>query len=173
MYQAGIRNITLYETPEITFRHYDPLNRRYITALEGKGKVIQVLNNQRPEFEIKSKFSKSGQVVSDYKLNFLMLGFNLENDELISQIISYINGWCVLLELYDGTYKYYNTPLICRENEIKPQDEMSYKLTLETVVPAKESYYEYTPGISLNPVYRFDSTLISFDTEIYTFDYEL
>jgi hypothetical protein len=173
MYQAGIKNIILYENKGITFRYYDPLNTAAITALESKGRVVQVLNLQRPEFDIKLKFSKSGLLGSDYKVIFLLLGLTLENYEQLNEFATSINGWCFLVEFYDGSFKFYNTPVFCRESEIKPQDEMSWKVTLETAVPTTKSYLEYTPGISLNPVYRADTTLITADSEIYSADYEL
>jgi hypothetical protein len=85
MYQAGIKNITLYENKGITFRYYDPLNTAAITALESKGRVVQVLNLQHPEFDIKLKFSKSGALGSDYKVIFLLLGLTLENYEQLNE----------------------------------------------------------------------------------------
>jgi hypothetical protein len=39
MYQAGVKNITLYEKTGISFNRYDPLNLRAITDLIGGGAV--------------------------------------------------------------------------------------------------------------------------------------
>jgi hypothetical protein len=117
---------------------------------------------------------KSGQVASDYKIDFFLLGLTLENYELLNELATNINGWCFLVEFYDGTFKFYNAPIFARDGaQIKPHDEMSWKVSLTNPVPSKSHYLEYTPGLSLNPVYRSDTMLISADNEIYSADYEL
>lgn len=169
MYQAGVKNITLYENTGISFNRYDPLNLRAITDLVGGGSVLLIENYQRPEYEVKLKF-KNGQLTQDYKLEFLLLGLTLDNYDLINQIKGSIYGWCFLVEFYDGTFKFYTAPVRCLESEIKPHDEMSFKLTLENVVPSIQPYYEFVPDISTTPIYRFDTTLLTWDNDIYTFD---
>jgi hypothetical protein len=170
MYQAGIKNITLYENTGITFNFYDPLNLRAITDLSNLGAVILIENMQQPEFDIKLKF-RNGFMAQDFKVEFLLLGLTLDNYNLLNQICSSIYGWCFLVEFYDGTFKYYNTPIWCRESDIKPHDEMSFSLALENPVPSIISYYEFTPDISTTPIYHFDTELLTWDSAIYTFDY--
>ena len=173
MYQAGVKNITLYENVGITKVYYDPLNLRAITALSSLGGIIQIDNSQRPEFDIKIEQSKSGRIVHDYSISFLLLGLTLDNYDLINQIKSSINGWCFLVEFYGGTFKYFDTPLFADDAEIKPQEEMSFEIKIESQVPTIQYYLEYTPGISTVPIYRADTTLLTADTEIYTADYAL
>ena len=173
MYQAGVKNITLYENNGITKYYYDPLNLRAITDLETTGAAILIENMQRPEFDIKIEFSDGGKVLHDYSIEFLLLGLTLENYDLINQIKSSIYGWCFLVEFYDGTFKYFDTPIFSDDAEIKPHEEMSFELKLESRVPTEIYYLEYTPGISTVPIYRADTTLLRADTTIYTADYAL
>jgi len=173
MYQAGVKNITLYENKDVTANYYDPLNLRAITALSGGGVILLVENNQRPEFDVKLELSKSGKVVCDYSLEFLLLGLTLENYDLVNQIKSSIYGWNFLVEFYDGTFKYYNTPLFGDDSEIKPHEEMSFMVKLKTFVPTVKWYLEYTPDISTVPIYRADTTLLRADTTIYNASYAL
>jgi hypothetical protein len=174
MYQAGIKNITLYENTGITFNRYDPLNQRAITNIITDAATIFIDNINQPEFDIKLKF-KNGRMAQDFKIEFLLLGLTLENYDLLNQIKTSIYGWCFKVEFYDGSFRYYNTPVWCRESEIKPHDEMSFKATLENTVSSVEPYYELTPTeeVSSTPIYRWDTTLLTWDSEIYTFDYEL
>lgn len=172
MYQAGVKNITLYENTGISFNRYDPLNLRAITDLVGGGVVIRIENLQQPTYTIKSKF-KNGKVAHDYKIEFFLLGLTLENYDIINQIKTSIYGWCFLVEFYDGTFRFYDTPVRCLESEIKPHDEMSFKLTLENIVPSTQSHLDYVPNVSTTPIYRFDTTILTWDSEIYTFDYAL
>jgi len=173
MYQAGVRKITLYENTGISFNYYDANDYRKITALESLGQTIVVENMQQPDFEVKSMLSNSGEFVFDYIAKFFILGYNTENIIIINQLTTSINGWCALIEYYDNTYKFYNVPMFFQGSAIKPQKEMSFEMELQTVVATREYHFEYTPGISLVPVYRFDSTLITWDSELYTWDYEL
>jgi hypothetical protein len=173
MYQAGVKNITLYENVNITFNHYDPLNLRKITDLQSLGAIITIENMQRPEYDLTSKLSKSGLVVQDISAKFFLLGLTLENYDLINQLKLSIYGWCFMVEYYDGTFKFYNVPLFCEGSKISPHKEMSFELTMKTAVQTFQYHYEYTPSISLVPVYRWDSEVLTFDSEIYTFDYEL
>lgn len=173
MYQAGVKNITLYENKGITFTNYDSLNLSVITNLQSRGDIVLIENIQQPLFDIVLSFSNAGNVTQKFKLEFLLIGLTLDNYELLSKFKTSIYGWCFLVEFYDGTFKYYNAPVYCRSSEIKPHEEMTYSLSLESAVPTTEKYYEYTPGISLNPTFRFDTELLTWDSEIYSFDYEL
>lgn len=173
MYQAGVKNITLYENSGITMNYYDPLNLRAITALNGLGAIISIENNQHPEFEIKLSMSNSGKLVSDYTIKFMLLGLTLENFDLINQLKSSLYGWCFLVEFYDGTYKFFKAPLFCDDSEIKPHEEMSFEVKLMSKVPSREWYLEYTPNVSTVPIYRADTTIITADNTIYTADYAL
>lgn len=173
MYQAGVKNITLYENNGITATYYDPLNLRAITDLNTQGEIIYIENNQQPELEIKIERSKSGKTVFDYRLKYLLLGLTLENFDLIKQIQESIYGWCFLIEYYDGTYKFYNSPLFQDDSEIKPKEEMSFAMDLRSRVPSLNTHFEYTPNVSTVPIYRADTTLLTADTEIYTADYAL
>jgi hypothetical protein len=173
MYQAGIKQITLYENKNVTFRFWDALNLSAITELACQGDIIVIENLQRPEFDIKLKFSKAGNVTQDFKVEFLLLGLTLDNYELLNQFKTSIYGWCFLVEFYDDTFKFYNTPVYCKQSEIKPHDEMSFKVEMLTAVATTQKYYEYTPGISGVPTYRWDTELLTWDSEIYSFDYEL
>lgn len=173
MYQAGIKNITLYENKGIKKTHYDPLNLRAITALSGLGTILFIDNFQRPEFDIKIELSKSGRVVHDYTVKFLLLGLTLENYDLIQQIKCTIYGWVFLVEFYDGSFKFYDAPVFAGDSEIKPHEEMSFEIELKSSVPSREYHLEYTPDISTVPIYRADTTILSADTTIYTADYAL
>lgn len=173
MYQAGLKNITLYENIGITFNYFDPLNLRKITDLQSLGAVILIENVQRPEYDLKGSLSKSGSPVNDINVKFLLLGLTLENYDLINQIKLSVYGWCVLVEFYDGTFKYYNVPLFYGGHKIAPHKEMSFEVEMGTTVPTSEYHFEYTPAVSLVPAYRWDSEILKWDSEIYTFDYEL
>ena len=173
MYQAGIKNITLYENKGIAFTYYEPTNLRAITALTAVGAVLTIENVQQPEFDIKIKMSDSGQITHDYIVKFFLLGLTLDNYDTINQLKKSINGWCFLVEFYDGTFKFYNVPLKCLESSISPQKEMSFELEMKNIVPTTQQYYEYTPDISTVPVYRADTTILTADTAIYTADYAL
>lgn len=173
MYQAGVKNITLYENKDITFYFYDPLNLNAITDINSGGEVVIIENNQQPEIEIKTEMSKSGYVVNDYKIKFYILGVNVQNASITEQLMSSVYGWCALVEYYDGTAKLYNVPMFAPDSEIKPHEEMTIELSLETRVPTKERFYEYTAGISTVPIYRADTTILTADTTIYTADYAL
>jgi hypothetical protein len=173
MYQAGVKNITLYENVNISFNYFDALNLRRVTDLQSFGAVILIENLQQPEYDLSAKLSKSGSPVNDINLSFLLLGLTLENYDLINQIKISIYGWCFLVEYYDGTFKYYDTPLFYTDSKIAPHKEMLFEVKMKTAVPTPKYHYEYTPGISLVPVYRWDSEILTFDSEIYSCDYEL
>ena len=173
MYQAGIKNITLYENKGIDFRFYDPGNLSAITDLSSLGSVLEIENIQRPEFDIKLAFSKGGNATQEFSLKFLFLELSSENIELLNLIKSSIYGWCFLVEFYDGSFRFFETPLYCREASINPHQSMSFEVKLKSAVPTTKSYYNYDPDVSVVTVYRLDTTLLSFDTEVYSWDYEL
>jgi hypothetical protein len=173
MYQAGVKKITLYENKGIAFTFYDALNSNAITNLTSTGQVIVIENEQQPTFDISLTFSKRGRLLSDYEIKHYLYGLTKENYSALQSLTTSIFGWCFLIEFYDGTYKFYDTPIYCRESKINPHQEMSFEVVLKTAVGTSKNFYDYDPDISTVPVYRFDSTLISWDSEIISFDYEL
>jgi len=173
MYQAGIKNITLYENKGIDFLHYDPLNYYAITGLSGIGAVITIQNMQRPGFDIKLKLGDSGKPVQDYAVSFAILGYDIAGYADLYQIKTSIYGWCMLIEFYDGTFKFYDTPIFCRDSKINPHNEMAFEIEMKTIVPTVARHFEYTPNVSTVPIYRADTTILRADTTIYTSDYAL
>ena len=173
MYQAGIKNITFYENKGIAFRYFDPLNLNAITNISSLGNVIAIDNIQQPSFDIKLKFSPGGNVLQDFSLDFLILGLTLESYNTLNQLKTSIYGWCFMVEFYDGSFKFYNIPVYCRESDIKPQIEMSFAIKMQTPVPTKIKYLDYIPGAFVGTVYRFDSEILTWDSEIISWDYEL
>jgi hypothetical protein len=101
------------------------------------------------------------------------LGLFQDNELLIEQLKSSIYGWCVLIEYYDGTFKFYNTPLFISEAKISQQKEFVYEINMGTAVPTVESFYDYISGVPTLPYFRADTTLLTADNEIYTADYEM
>jgi hypothetical protein len=176
MYQAGVKKILLYENTGISFTHYDPLDFYAITNLQTTASIITILNEQLPEFDIDLKLLDSGEMGYDYSLKFYMLGLTRASLNDIIQLTTSIYGWCFLVEFYDGTSKYYDCPVFCDKNKIKPHKEMSFEITMKSAVLATKSHYEYLASggtIPSVPVYRADTTLLRADTSIYTADYEL
>lgn len=172
MYQAGVKNITLYENKGIRFMYYNQDDLSLITDITSTGAVIAVENLQRPKLDINSNFAKSGKLYHSYKVEFNLLGLLQDNLLLINQLVDSIFGWCALIEFYDGEKRFYPAQLFCRGSEINPSEEMSFKIELVSPVPSSKTFLNYTAGQSLNPVYRWDSMILSWDSEIYTFDYE-
>jgi hypothetical protein len=173
MYQAGVKNITLYENNGIDFWYWDSLDLKEITGLTSIGATIPIISEMLPEYEIDIKSSDSGKIVMDYTLKFYLLGFFDATLDIINQLRASIYGWCFLVEFYDGTFKYYHTPVKCIDSKIKPHKEMSFEVEMKTVTPTTLSHFNYTPGISTVPVFRADTTLLTADTTIYTADYAL
>lgn len=173
MYQAGVKNITLYENKGIAFRYYDQFDASQITEIVTLGEVILIENINRPRFDIDSKFTNSGRFGNSYKVEFILLGLLNDNLDLINTLANSIYGWCFLVEYYSGELMFYNLPLVCRANKIKPHDEMSFAVSLESTVASYKTHLNYTSGITGIPVYRFDTEILTFDSEIYSFDYEL
>ena len=172
-FQAGIKNITFYENNSITFRYYDPTDLSLITDLQTLGDSLTIENHQLPEFNIKLSRSNSGEMLQLLEAKFMLLGFNSVNLTLLDKIKTSMYGWCMLVEYYDGTTKYYNAPMFSRESSIDPQKEMSYNVIVKSSVSARFDYLTYTAGIPDLPIYRWDSEILTFDSEIYTWDYEV
>jgi hypothetical protein len=172
MYQAGVKNITLYENKGIDFSYWDALDLRQISNIVSSGAIIQIENMQRPEFDIEQKL-KGGKMGHDYSFKFLLLGLTLDNYDMLNQIMTSIYGWCFLVEFYSGEFRFYNTPIFCLDGKIKPHNEMSIEVNMKNPVHSLKSYFEYTPGISGTQIFRWDSENLTWDSEIYTFDYEL
>jgi len=122
--QAGIKNITLYENKNIEFNFHDADNSNNISNITTQGSVIEILNNQLPEFEIKSMLGGSGDVLFEYLVKLFIYEYTIDNISLISALKKSIYGWCPLIEYYDGTIKFYNSPLWLNESELKPQSEV-------------------------------------------------
>ena len=174
MYQAGIKNIKLYENYGIDFYHYNPADKQDITHLEGIGSIIVIENKQQPEFKITTVLTKSGKLGFNYELKFLFFGLTLENFNIIDQLRRSKYGWCVDIELYDGTHKYFNTPLFLPgDAEINPTKEMIFEIEMKNPVAALAKPFNYTPGISELIAYRADTTILTADNAIYTADYAL
>ena len=173
MYQAGIKNITLYENVGIEFYHWNYLDDYDITSITSLGTAIQLTNENRPVFDIKMKLTDGGETGMVYDLSFILSGLIQGNFDTITRLNRSIYGWCFLVEFYDGTYKFYNTPLFTKTEEIKPHEEMTYEIKLMNPVATISRAFDYTPGISTVPVYRADTTILTADTTIYTADYAL
>lgn len=173
MYQAGIKNITLYENKGITFNHYDPLDYSQISNIEYEGSVIEITNNQLPSLDIELTLSDNGQPGLNYNLKFYLLGLILDNYDTLFQLKTSIYGWKMLIEFYDDTYRFYDAPIFCKNSKINPQFEMAYEIEMKNPVLSLAKYYEYTPGISTVGVYRADTTILTTDSTIYTADYAL
>ena len=180
MYQAGIKNISLYENVGISFLHYDPLNLQAITDLSGTGAILSIANDQEPAFNIDIKLSDSGKVVQDYTLKFFIYGLLTASYDLLIQLNTSVYGWCMLFEFYDGTFKFYDTPIFCKGSKIDTQKEMTFEVEMKTAVPTSSLmfnsaafHYDYDKDISTVPIYRADTTILTADTTIYTADYAL
>lgn len=171
MYQAGVKNIMLYENNGIKFRNFDLYDESQITDLSNLGQVITIDNSERPTFEIDTKFSKIGKRASDYKLNFVLPGLTESNLDLISKLSESVYGWCFLVEFYDGTFKFFNVPVFYSSDKIKPHEEMAFEVSLSTNTPTLKRFLNYTANVSGVPEYSFDSTLLTIDSTIYSFDY--
>lgn len=174
MYQAGIKTIRLYENYGIDFYHYNPADKQDITHLEGLGSVITIENVQQPELKITTVLTKSGKLGFNYELKFLFFGLNLESFNTIDQLRRSKYGWCVDVELYDGTHRFFNTPLFLpKDSEINPNKEMTFEVEMSSPVASLVRPYNYTPGISELIAYRADTTILTADNAIYTADYAL
>lgn len=171
MYQAGIKRITLYENKGITFNFYDGVNLNSINNLSGQGVILVLENEQQPRFDIEHTFSKSGKLLSDYKLEFYLFGLLQDNYDLLQTFSTSFYGWCFLVEFYDNSYKFYNTPIYYTPSKINPHVAMNYEVTLKTVVGSIARAYDYNPFASTVQFYRADTTILTSDTTIYTADY--
>lgn len=173
MYQAGIKKISLYENDGIKFYHFNPLDKQDITDLSSSGAIVVIENNQQPSFDCKLAFSNQGELTFSYSLEFFLYGYFSANLGIINQLKRSIYGWCMLVEFYDGTFKFFNNPIYFRQSEIKPHSEMAINIKASTAVPTRKVPMVYTPGISTIKVFRADTTILSADNDIYTADYAL
>jgi len=173
MYQAGVKDILLIENKNITFRHFDPADFNNITDLNSEGKQISIENMLRPEYEAQFGLSNSGDFTQTLKTKFFLLGQTFENLELINDLSSTIYGWCLLVTFYDGTSLFYKVPMFIKSSEIKPHSEKSFSVELGNNIPSIGKHYSFVGNISSSDKYRFDTTILTWDNSIYTFDYEL
>ena len=173
MYQAGIKNITLIENKSVTWNHYDALDAWKISNIEYSGNAIQVLNDQYPKFDVNIRPGNFGKLNYEYSLDFYIYNYITENYDIFEQLKESIYGWLMLVEFYDGTNKFYPSPVYFTQVDFKPHEEMSFPVKLTSKVPTNQRYYEYTPGISTVAVYRADTTLLTADSTYYTADYSL
>jgi len=173
MYQAGIKTIKLYENNGIDFFHYNPLNKQDITHLETSGAIITIDNLQQPKLKNKISFSDSGKIQFKYELSFLIFDYSIDSIIALEQIMSSIYGWCMDIEFYDGTHKFYSTPIFCRNGNTDPSKEMIFEVEMTNAVLTTRIPYDYTPGVSELIAYRADTTKLTADNSIYTADYAL
>lgn len=173
MYQGGIREITLYEDNGIQAFHYDPLDLNKITNLRTNGSTISILNEQLPSFDFNVSLGKNGVALYSYSISFHILGYDQEKMDDIAKMGHSLNGWSFLVTYYDGTSKFYKTPLFLNDSKIKMQKEMAFEVTLSNRVPSTIGYLDYVAGQVNLESYRFDTTVLTFDTAVYRFDYDL
>lgn len=170
MYQAGIKNITLYERKGVSYYFYDALNTNAITDLNNGGSKIIIENNQLPEFNIDEiPLAGNGLTGFDCMVKFYLLGYTSTNKNVVKQIRESMYGWAVDIEFYDGTHKFFDTPFICSNAKINPSNEMSFEITLKNSVSTLVEHLDYTPGITVYSEFTFDSTLVTFDSTLDTF----
>jgi len=173
LYQSGIKNITLIEDKGVSFNYYDPLDYSKISNLEYTGEAILIEERQRPMFDIRIRANNHGKVNQEYSVEFFLFAYSTENYDTIIQLQQSIYGWLMLVEFYDGTFKFYRNPVYWTEVDFKPHDEMTFPVKMKSKVPTELMHLEFTPGISVVPVYRADTTLLTADSTIYTADYSL
>lgn len=173
MYQAGIKQIWLYENKGVDYYYYNPSDLTYITNITSTGSIINIENMQLPEMDIKTKMSDSGKMTYEIEMKFFSLGYTIENILIIEQLKSSIYGWSILVEYYDETFKFFPCVIECKDSKISIQKEMAFDISMESKEPASSPFLNYVPGISTVPVYRADTTLITADTIIYTADYAI
>ena len=173
MYQGGILKISLYENQNITWFHWDLSDLIQITDISTSSNIVDIENNQKPEFDYAIKLGNNGAAMFDYSMSFFLMGNEQSKLETIKMLTQSANGWCVVVYYYDGTNKFYNTPLFIDKSSIKMQKEMAYEISLKSRVPTTVSHLEYTPGVSTSGTYRADTTLLTADTTLYTADYDL
>ena len=171
MYQAGIKQITLIENKDVDYTFYDVLDENKITDLTF-GTSILLDNVKLPKFDVKVAPNNHGKLGYEYKVEFYLLGYILENVQTLETLRCSIYGWTMLVDYYDGTKKYYPTPMYFNESKLEPQTEMSYECVVETRVPTEQTYLEYSDGETLQG-YRADTTLLTADTTLLTADYAL
>jgi hypothetical protein len=174
MYQAGVKNITLYENKGLGWTYYDAFDKSKITNFTNSGQVVYVTNDQLPEMEFDIVTGRNALGVFAYTLSFYVLGLINESLSTINQLKESIYGWCPLVEYYDGTFKFYQSPFWFPNNsKIEIKKEMSFKCEMSNRVNSFYAHLNYTPGISLEYAYRADTTLLTADSTLITADYEL
>lgn len=173
MYQAGIKNITLIEDNTVSWNYYDPTDLWKISNIIYSGAAVVIENCQFPKFEVKTTIGDRGKLLYEYSLEFILLAYITENLDTLEQLQESVYGWLMLVEYYDGTYKFYPAPLKFNGNDFKPHEEMTFMCKMSNSIPTEQRYYEYTPGISTVVVYRADTTLLTADSTLYTADYSL
>lgn len=170
MQQAGINKIVLYENLGINLNYYDPFDRRNVTDISNTGDTYTIENKAQPEFDIVAVLTRNNKTGFKYIMKFFI--FDLTFDELdnVAMLKESIYGWCPLVYFYDGTIKFYNTPLkFFGENDMKIQESMNFAMELETPVVALERYLLFTEPSAFG--YRADTTVITADSTAYTADY--
>jgi len=171
MYQAGIKNITLYENKDLTFVFHDPVNLDRVSALVTSGEKIEVLNDQRPEFEFNIQSGGNRKILFNYNMSFFIYDLTLANIEIIRSIKESIYGFKPLIEFYDGSSRFYNVPLFCSEDAaMNPHQSLHFDVKLNTRVATIQSFYNYYTTDALG--FKADTTIITADTTLYTADYE-
>ena len=173
MYQAGVKNISLYENNQVSFRYFDLYDLSQITDLQNVGFVYNIENMQRPVLDIELTFGKNGKILYNYKLEFILFGLLTDNQKFIEALALSIYGWSLLVEFYDGTFKFYPITLNLDSANIKPQSEMTFAVKMSVPIPSTSKHLNYIAGVTGIPTYRFDTELMSWDDTIYTWDYEL
>lgn len=172
MQQAGIKNITLIENKGVTWVHHDPFDLWKIANLEYTGDTILLDNINRPKFDI--SINRTGQgIVYEYELDFILFDYIASNLDYIDLICDSIYGWCMLVEFYDETVRFYPNPIYYNESDLKPHEEMVFNINMETRVGTLKRHYEYIGAVANIDVYRADTTIITADSETYTADYSL
>lgn len=173
MYQAGVKQITLFERKGVSYYFYDPINVNAITDVVNSGAQIVVENYQLPTFEIEEiKITGQGKTGFDYVVKFYLLDYSSVNKATVQQIKESMHGWAVDIEFYDGTHKFFDVPFRCINAKINPNQEMAFEIELRPAVKSIVEHLDYTPGLTLYTVFTFDSTTVTFDSSIDTFDYE-
>ena len=172
-YQAGIKKVTLYENKSLEFVYYDPADFTKITDITSTGEIIEIENESLPDLDIKHSLGGQGLLLFDYKMEFYILDYSIPNLETIRKLKESIYGWKFLIEYYDGTERFYNVPLYCRDSSINPHKEFSNKIELKTMIPTKEGFYVLFTAGALDDVYRADTTIITADSDQISADYSL
>lgn len=170
MQQAGVNYIELYENNGINLNYYDPFDRRNVTDISTNGDQYTIENKMQPSFDIIGVLTKNNKTGFKYIIKFYLLDLSFDELDNLAMLKESIYGWCPLVYFYDGTKKFFNTPLkFFGENELKVQESMNFEMELETPVVALERYLLFTDPADIG--YRADTTQITADSTAYTADY--